>query len=491
MARVVVLGAGIAGHTAAMHLRRKLSRHKHEVVVVSPRADWNWVPSNIWVGTGKMKKKEVVFPLAPLYKRKGVIFHQAAAKIIYPEGRGDDPKPQVEIEFTGGKNEGRRALVHYDYLINATGPLLNFKATPGLGPDAGNSYSVCTADHAEQTGKAFQEIVAAMKEMPEGAPKKRFLIGTGNGSCTCQGAAFEYCFNTEYDLRQAGVRDKAEVVYITNEAQLGDFGMNGMMFKDNGYATDSQLWTESLFRERGVKAITGAGVREVRKNDLTWEDFDGNMHELPFDFAMLLPPFSGIPLEAKKADGTDIPEMFNAGGFMKVDGDYSPKSPEEWSHKDWPKTYQSPLYPNIFAAGIAFAPPHGISKPHKTPNGTNITPAPPRTGMPSGSIGKEVAMSIVDLINKGPNAKLHEASMAVLGAACVASTGTGFKKGSAAAMVMFPIVPNFDEYPENAGRHPNLSFGKIGLFGHWTKFLLHVGFIYKAKWKPFWWIIPE
>lgn len=488
MARVVILGAGISGHTAAMHLRRKLSRRNHEVVVISPRANWNWVPSNIWVGTGKMNKKEVVFPLAPLYKKHGVIFHQAAAQTIYPEGRGDDPRPQVEIEFTGGKNNGRKALVHYDYLINATGPKLNFAATPGLGPDAGNSYSVCTPDHAEQAGEEFQKVV---KEIKETGAKKRFVIGTGNGGCTCQGAAFEYCFNTEYDLRQAGVRDNTEVVYITNEAKLGDFGMAGMKFKDNGYSTDSQLWTESLFRERGVKAITGAGVREVRKDGLTYEDFDGNMHELSFDFAMLLPPFTGVPLEAKKPDGTLIPEMFNPAGFMKVDGDYSKKSPDQWHHDDWPKTYQSPLYKNIFAAGIAFAPPHPVSMPHVTPNGTNITPAPPRTGMPSGTIGKEVAMSIVDLIKKGPDAKLHEASMAVLGAACVASTGTGFKKGSAAAMVMFPIVPNMDKYPENGGRHPQLSFGRIGLFGHWTKYLLHVGFIYKAKWKPFWWIIPE
>lgn len=488
MARIVVLGAGISGHTAAMHLRRKLSRHKHEVVVISPRAKWNWVPSNIWVGTGKMDKKEVVFPLAPLYKRKGIIFHQAAAKVIYPEGRADDLRPQVEFEFTGGENRGRRALTHYDYLIDCTGPNLNFKATPGLGPDAGNSYSVCTADHAEQAGKAFQELVDQMKA----GEHKRIVIGMGNGGCTCQGAAFEYTFNTEFDLRSAGVRDMAEVVYITNEGKLGDFGMAGMKFRENGYQTDSQLWTESLFRERGVKAITGAAVREVRKNGLTYEDYDGNMHELAFDFAMLLPPFNGVPMQALLPDGTDITDKVFAGsGFMKVDADYSKKSFAEWSHRDWPKTYQNPAYENLFAAGIAFAPPHGISTPHTTPNGTNITPAPPRTGMPSGSIGKEVALSIVDRIKKGKDAPLHEASMAVLGAACVASTGTGFKKGSAAAMVMFPIVPNDDEYAENGGRHPTLSFGRIGLFGHWTKYLLHVGFIYKAKGRPFWWLIPE
>src|ERR1017187_2885235 len=53
MARVVILGAGISGHTAALHLRRLLGKG-HEVVVVSPNADWNWIPSNIWVGVGRM-----------------------------------------------------------------------------------------------------------------------------------------------------------------------------------------------------------------------------------------------------------------------------------------------------------------------------------------------------------------------------------------------------------------------------------------------------
>ena len=34
MAKIVILGAGISGHTAASHLRRKLGK-EHEVVVLS------------------------------------------------------------------------------------------------------------------------------------------------------------------------------------------------------------------------------------------------------------------------------------------------------------------------------------------------------------------------------------------------------------------------------------------------------------------------
>jgi hypothetical protein len=73
---------------------------------------------------------------------------------------------------------------------------------------------------------------------------------------------------------------------------------------------------------------------------------------------------------------------------MKVDADYTPKPYEEWSKADWPRTYQTPKYKNIFAIGIAFAPPHLISKPMQSANGTPINPAPPRTGMPSAAIGK-------------------------------------------------------------------------------------------------------
>jgi hypothetical protein len=53
MSRVVVLGAGISGHTAASFLRKWLPRGD-DVIVISPKADYNWIPSNIWVGVGLM-----------------------------------------------------------------------------------------------------------------------------------------------------------------------------------------------------------------------------------------------------------------------------------------------------------------------------------------------------------------------------------------------------------------------------------------------------
>lgn len=485
MSNVVVLGGGISGHTAALHLKRKLGK-KHTVTVVTPNSKWNWIPSNIWVGVGVMPMKKVVFPLAPVYKKKGINYVQAKATEIHPFGSPRDPHPGVEVEFTSLKRRGETTRIHYDYLINATGPQLRFDSTEGLGPDDGFTTSVCTAEHAVHAAKELQEVIRASKAGKE----QTVVVGTGHGTCTCEGAAFEYIFNVDHELREAGVRDKIRLVYLTNEAELGDFGVGGMTFNERGFETSSKLWTESIFKERGVEAIVGTAVTRVNEREIIYEDLNGNTYSLEFDFAMLLPPFGGQPITAFDATGTDISErMFAPNGFMKVDADYTQKPYEEWSSDDWPRTYEAPGFPNIFAVGIAFAPPHQISRPRTNPNGTLIAPAPPRTGMPSGVMGKTVALTIADRIERGDTAPAQSASMTDMGAACVASSGTGLLKGSAAAMTMMPVVPDFERY--RTGRDQKDTRGEIGLHGHWVKLMLHYLFIYKAKAHPFWFLIPE
>ncbi len=485
MARTVILGAGIAGHTAALHLRRQLG-NDHEVVVVSPNSQWNWIPSNIWVGVGQMTKKQVTFPLAPIYKRKGITFHQALAVELHPEGDSTHAKPFVTVNYTDAAKAGESAAIEYDFLINATGPKLNFGATPGLGPD-GHTWSVCTASHAEETAKEFENVIARLKS----GVRQTLLIGMGHGTCTCQGAAFEYTFNVEHELTKEGVRDLAEVIYVTNEENLGDFGMDGMNFGIKDSIVSSEAFTQSLFQERGVKAIMSAAVEKVEPGVVHYELIDGTKGQQAFDFAMLLPPFRGADMKAFDKSGQDITDqVFAASGFMKVDADYTPKPYEEWKPSDWPKTYQSVGYSNVWAAGIAFAPPHQMSRPRTSPNGTSITPAPPRTGMPSGVIGRAVAQSIAERIEHGAAGKVHTASMADMGAACIASAGKGWRTGQAASMTVFPIIPDKEKYGE-VGRDTSETYGEIGLSAHWMKVMLHYLFIYKAKARPFWYLIPE
>lgn len=485
MSRVIILGAGIAGHTAAAFLKRWLGK-QDEVVVISPQPTYNWIPSNIWVGVGLMRKEQVTFSLAPIYQKSGIEFKQAKAVALYPEGANGDNKPVVEIEWTLNAKAGQREFLTYDFLINATGPKLNFEATSGLGPGK-HTLSVCTASHAEETAKVFLEKVERMKR----GEKQRFLVGVGHGGATCEGAAFEYVVNLEFELRAHKVRDKAEIVFLTNEYELGDFGVNGVHIRRGGYVTPGRIFAESLFAERGIDWITKAHVRGIEPGLAHIETLDRGLADAPFDMAMLLPPFTGVGLKAFSRQGEDIsPNVFAPSGFQKVDANYTKKPYAEWKASDWPRYYQSPSYSNLFAAGIAFAPPHPISEPHTNADGVMISPAPPRTGMPSAMIGKAVAKSIADLLRGRTTTPTHAASMAEMGAACVASAGANPFTGTAASITVFPIVPDFEKYPQY-GRDMNSTFGEIGLAGHWIKILLHHMFLYKAQLRPGWHLIPE
>ncbi len=482
--KVLVIGAGISGHTAALNLKRKL-KNQAEIIVVSPNKNYQWVPSNIWVGTGHMKPEEVYFELAPVYKKLGIDFKRSKALSIHPEGDAGENKPYVTVEYV---ENGNKEKVYYDFLINATGPKLNFAATPGLGPDTGNTVSVCSYDHASHAWSELQKSIEKMKK----GQKQKIVIGMGHGACTCQGAAIEYSLNVASLIKDLGLQEMADIRYITNEMFLGDIGMGGAYVENNGFVAHTKNIIAAMFSEYGIRWHTQASVYKVDSNKIYYETYQGEDLSLEYDFAMLIPPFSGVGITAVGPNGEDYTDkLFKPNGLMIVDADYeSAKKPyHEWGGDDWPKKLQNPTYTNIFAVGIAFAPPHPISKPHQTPSGRPLTPAPPRTGMPSAVMAHATALNVAEWILNGKPTFSHKASMAELASICVVSIGYGFR-GIAGSMSVYPTIPDFKKYPK-FGRDIKYTIGEVGVAGHWFKWLMHYLFLWKAKAKPFWYLIPD
>ena len=471
---IVILGAGFAGHTAALYLSR-LVAGRAEVTVVAPRNRFTWFPSLIWVGVGAMSSEQVQFALAPVYERIGIDYVDARAVEIKPDDR------LVTVEMPSAE----RREIRYDYCLNATGPYLNFEGTPGLGPALGTTTSVCTIEHAAQ---ARERYLAVIKDLQRGE-RRRFVIGVGHPMATCEGAAFEYLMNVDADLRRRGLRERAELVWLTNEPEAGDFGVDGIETRKGGALVTGAGMVRMLLDEAGIRPLIAAGVSRVAAGHLWYEQVGEDPAELDFDLAMLIPQFRGIPIKYVAADGSDITEkMTLSNGFMRVDADYSPKAYEQFEGSDWPARYQSPHYDNLYAAGIAFAPPHSLSKPKKTNSGMSVTATVPRTGMAAGIMGRTVAENIAEQV--AGHEPSHHARLSEMPAACIASMGKSLWSGSAASIIMSPVARDFKRYPDY-GRDLSLCDVEVGLAGAWTKRLLHSAFMWKLQAKPGWQLIPE
>ncbi len=471
---IVILGAGFAGHTAALHLSH-LVKKEDRITVIAPGDRFTWFPSLIWVATGTMSEERVHFPLAPVYEKLGIDYVDGRAETIATDDRS------VTVRLPNGQTQ----VLPYDFLLNATGPYLNFEGTPGLGPKAGTTQSICSVEHAVGARNAYLESVKRMEK----GERQRLVVGVGHPAATCEGAAFEYVMNLDADIRRRGVRDRAELIFLTNEPDPGDFGVDGIEARKRGAIVTGDSLVRMLFDEARIKTFIAAGVTKVESGRLEYDQVGYDPSSLEFDFAMLIPQFRGIPLKYVAGDGTDITDrMTLASGFMRVDADYSPKTYDQYRARDWPAIYRSPLYDNVYAAGIAFAPPHPLSRGKKTAAGTSVVATAPRTGMASGIMGRTVAYNIADqLAGREPS---HRMPMSEMAAACIASMGKSIWTGSAASIIMMPVAKDFEKYPE-FGRDLSLCDLDVGLAGAWTKRMLHDAFMWKLQAKPGWQMIPE
>lgn len=472
--RVLILGSGFAGHTAALHLS-KLAKGVADITVVSPGNRFTWFPSLVWVGNGTMDADSCHFELRPVYDKLGVEYIDGHAMAIYPDSR------QVEIRGVDGKISSKA----YDFLVNATGPHLNFEGTPGLGPHSGNTTSICTVEHAEDARAHYLATVKAL----ERGERQRIVIGTGHAMATCEGAAFEYLMNVDFDLRRRGLRQKADLVWLSNEPQAGDFGVDGIEALKHGTLVTGASLVRGLLDEHEIRSILQAGVSKVEQGKLHIDEVGADPSILEYDFSMLIPQFKGVSLKYLAEDGRDLaPEMTQPNGFMNVDADYTPKKYEDYRADDWPAIYRSPKYDNIYAAGIAFAPPHSLSRPKKTSSGMTVVATAPRTGMAAGIMGRVVALNIFDQI-QGRTPQHHE-RMSEMPSACIASMGKSLWNGSAAAIVMVPTARDYQRYPKY-GRDLSRSELDVGLAGAWTKRAMHSAFMWKLQARPGWSLIPE
>lgn len=304
MANILVLGAGLAGMSAAYELRHTLGP-AHRITVLGDGDRFSFTPSNPWLAAGWRKAVDFTLEAQAPLASKDIAFVPCPAIRIEPEAR--------RVHDAGGGTHD------YDYLLVCTGPKLAFDEVPGSGPRGGFTQSICTTPHAAQAWEAYQAF------LDDPGP---IVIGAVQGA-SCFGPAYEFAMILDADLRRRKVRDKVPMHFVTSEPYIGHLGLGGV--------GDSRGMLESELRQRHIQWTTNAKVDQVRAGEVVVVEHDEagqprREQVLPFRYAMLLPAFKGVDAVAA------VEGLCNPRGFVLVD-----------------RHQRSTRYPDIFAAGVCVA----------------------------------------------------------------------------------------------------------------------------------------
>ena len=321
MGSIVVIGAGLAGMSAAYELREILGKAQ-DITVIGDGDRFSFTPSNPWVAVGWRKPDEITLKAGEHLAKKGIVFR-------------DDGVARIEAD-AHRIHTGSGEVIPYDYLLICTGPKLAFDEVPGSGPHGGHTQSVCTTPHALHAWDAYQGFLKTPGPI---------VVGAMAGA-SCFGPAYEFAMILDADLRKRKLRDKVPMTFVTSEPYIGHMGLGGV--------GDSKGMMESEMRQRHIKWITNAKVVDVQAGEMHVVEHNDNgqpvkEHALPFAYSMMLPAFRGVDAVAA------VENLCNPRGFVLVD-----------SHQ------RSLKYPRIFAAGVFVAIPP-----------VEVTPIPtgaPKTG---------------------------------------------------------------------------------------------------------------
>ena len=390
MANIAVLGAGIGGLSQAYELKQTLGSG-HRIVLINDSDRFEFTPSNPWVAVGWRNAGQITVELPALMARHGIEFIGQAATGVRPADNA--------IDLADG------SVLEYDYLVIATGPKLAFDEVPGLGPE-GYTSSICKTGHATSASVDFEALAR------EPGP---VVIGAAQGA-SCFGPAYEYAFIVDTELRKRKIRDQVPMYFVTPEPYIGHLGLDGV--------GDTKGLMESELRQRHIRWITNAKIREITAGKISITEVDDNaadkkQHDLSFKHAMILPAFKGIDAVF------GIEGLVNPRGFILAD-----------------KFQRNPAFPNVYAVGVCVAIPPVAPTP--LPVGT------PKTGYMIESMVTAVTHNIRDAI-----AGNEPTRRATWNALCLADFGD-----SGVVFIALPQIP-----PRNtnwAARGKWVHLAKIG-----------------------------
>jgi sulfide:quinone oxidoreductase len=288
---LVVLGAGTAGTMVANKLRHRLSKSDWQITVVDKTDIHDYQPGYLFIPFG-MNTPEQIRKTKHAFISDGVELVLAEVDKVDPEARS--------VALTDGRT------LAYDYLVIASGTSPRPDQTPGM---LGDEWHKSVGEFYTYEG------TVALRDQMRSFQGGRLVVHITELPFKCPVAPLEFTFLADDYLRERGIRDKTEIVFVT---PLDGAFTKPVASKELGH----------LLKERGVTVETDFMVESIDQERKVLVSYDER--EVPYDQLVTIPLNMGAEFVARSGLGDDL-------NYVPVD-----------KH-----TMQSTEYPEIFALGDA------------------------------------------------------------------------------------------------------------------------------------------
>ncbi|KAI0483872.1 FAD/NAD(P)-binding domain-containing protein [Xylaria cf. heliscus] len=319
--RVVIVGAGTAGVTAAAQLQRSLALEKKDIAILDPAQTHHYQPGWTLVGSGLKSLHDVQRPLSYVIP-EGVKHYPLQVAAFDPDNNAVRTSEGVDVS--------------YDYLIVAPGLETNFAGISGLQEALQDPASQVSSIYSEKTVEQVWRNIQAFKKGPA-------IFTQPAGIIKCAGAPQKIMWMALSQWKRDGVRDNIDITFATGAPA---------MFAVPKY---SQV-LEALRKERNVEGLFQHNLVAIdAKNKVaTFKNLagDGSVQR-QYGFLHVVPPQKPWDWVAKSKIGkfTYIP-VYNSLDRSKLTFIASEADSAGWVDVD-KFTTQHNKYKNIFSVGDA------------------------------------------------------------------------------------------------------------------------------------------
>ena len=266
---ITVIGSGFAALTAVRELRKR-DKTSH-ITVISPKPEFIFLPSLIWIPSGIRKGDDLRVPLNKFFARMNVEHIAAEVNGLKDGGR--------TIETSAGE-------VKNDALIIASGGRF-IKKLPGI------EHAITPCEGIP----AAEKIRDRLREMDGGTIAIGFGGNPKEPSAMRGGPMFEFLFGIDTLLRKQRRRDRFKLVFFNPAPEpgkrLGPKAVKGLL---------------TAMQKRGIETHLGHKMKGFESNKVITEG-----GEFAADLILFMPGMTGN----QWFDNSELPR--SEGGLVKAD----------------------------------------------------------------------------------------------------------------------------------------------------------------------------